>query len=1004
MAKNSARPEELLSDDAFVRRLAHRLVHDAQRAEDVAQSALAAALADGPGEPRSLRAWLVSVVRHLASKELRSSRHREERERAVARPIASASVAEILERESVRRRVVESLIELEEPYRSTLVLRFYDGMPPRRIAQVMGVPVETVRTRTKRGLAMLRARLDREMEGGCAAWCAALLPLAVAREAVPMGELVRELALEVITMSTKAKLFAVGAALAGLALVLSRIELGPGSAKDPPDAMPGNEIGLVEPPAVSEESPAAVESQALDRSSRAPVPSEAASEPPEPLEQDLEPSGTLLLRVTWEQDGAPAARVLVRICPFGVADQPFRAFDVETDADGAARIERVPCGTVGLQPLFGGFESVEVAAGQEVEFALSIPLGVGVRGFVVDRAARAVEGAEIWLSVMGNFDHGRIVAHTDAEGAFHLRSVDSGRWIGARSKAHAPSLVKFMTGAPGAEIPLRFVLRGPCGRIEGSVLDSLGAAVEGALVRAGSGSFDMVAGEDAEGGMASVPFEALTGADGGFVFEGIEPGRVPVAVRAPRFAVWRGEVDVLEGLTARVDASLSGGVDVEGRVVTGDGAPAARVEIAIGDWGKLGHQTLTDTDGIFLLEDVEPGEIRVDADGGDRGRAEAVLHALVGERVVWEPVLATGGELHGRLLSEAGAPLEGWNIQIASVHRSAKAGEAIDDDYHNDSKQTDAEGRFVFKNLRDREHELEVRVPQWGAFASLVEDGFRPQAGEIVLRVPDAAIPSVYITGRVLDVDGSPAGGAMIIPWRGNGTSPIEHPDPTTGDFLLGPYPPGEWSLALRADGVAMQRLGPRALAPKERWDVGTVRLGVTGSLLVRFERDVSAPAGEAVFALSYAGAPIEGDLERDGDIVQAPALPPGEYALGVGGQGFANSFYPFEVHAGEETVLDVPLSGGVPRSVRVVERGATSSERLLRLSALDESGRTVMQSLQWRQPGEGWEDQLWLAPGTYRIEARTEDGRIASATVEIAEAPRDDMAEVAVVIEMLVE
>jgi protocatechuate 3,4-dioxygenase beta subunit len=56
-------------------------------------------------------------------------------------------------------------------------------LPPREVARRLGVPVETVRTRLKRGHALLRARLDGDYGDDREAWCKALLPFALARPA-----------------------------------------------------------------------------------------------------------------------------------------------------------------------------------------------------------------------------------------------------------------------------------------------------------------------------------------------------------------------------------------------------------------------------------------------------------------------------------------------------------------------------------------------------------------------------------------------------------------------------------------------------------------------------------------------------------------------------------------------------------------------------------------------------------------------------------------------------
>src|SRR5262245_2004586 len=76
------------------------------------------------------------------------------------------------------RRVVSSVLALEEPYRDVVLLRFFEDLPPREVARRLGVPTETVRTRTRRALDRLRERLDAEHGGDRAAWSAALAPVA----------------------------------------------------------------------------------------------------------------------------------------------------------------------------------------------------------------------------------------------------------------------------------------------------------------------------------------------------------------------------------------------------------------------------------------------------------------------------------------------------------------------------------------------------------------------------------------------------------------------------------------------------------------------------------------------------------------------------------------------------------------------------------------------------------------------------------------------------------
>src|SRR5207344_2472014 len=60
----------------------------------------------------------------------------------------------------VQTRLARAVLELDEPYRSTVLYRFHEGLEASEIAARLGVPVETVRTRLKRAIEKLRERMD----------------------------------------------------------------------------------------------------------------------------------------------------------------------------------------------------------------------------------------------------------------------------------------------------------------------------------------------------------------------------------------------------------------------------------------------------------------------------------------------------------------------------------------------------------------------------------------------------------------------------------------------------------------------------------------------------------------------------------------------------------------------------------------------------------------------------------------------------------------------------
>ncbi len=152
-------PRVLLAQAGWMRGLARRLVGESEADAVVAES-LATALARPPREAGRLGSWLRRVVKNTARQRVRAEGRRRRREQAVAREEALPSTDELVGAAELQRKLVAELLELAEPSRSTLLLRFFHGLEPAAIARSTGVPAGTVRSRLKRGLEELRGRLD----------------------------------------------------------------------------------------------------------------------------------------------------------------------------------------------------------------------------------------------------------------------------------------------------------------------------------------------------------------------------------------------------------------------------------------------------------------------------------------------------------------------------------------------------------------------------------------------------------------------------------------------------------------------------------------------------------------------------------------------------------------------------------------------------------------------------------------------------------------------------
>jgi RNA polymerase sigma-70 factor (ECF subfamily) len=178
-------PEELLAYADWVGRLARALVKSSAEAEDLAQDAFEVALTRSPRREGPLRPWLGGILRNLARKRARTSVRRARRETRAAEPGTEAPSPELLvERAEAQQVVARHVLELDEPLRSTLLLRYYEGLNASQISERLGIPAGTVRWRLSRGLDVLRARLDEAHGGDRRRWAVMLVPLAGADKVV----------------------------------------------------------------------------------------------------------------------------------------------------------------------------------------------------------------------------------------------------------------------------------------------------------------------------------------------------------------------------------------------------------------------------------------------------------------------------------------------------------------------------------------------------------------------------------------------------------------------------------------------------------------------------------------------------------------------------------------------------------------------------------------------------------------------------------------------------
>jgi len=952
-------PTALLTHDGHLRALARALVREASAADDLAQDAWLAAL-EARVEARSWPAWLATVARRLATKERRTSARRAQREERAARAEAAPSTAELLEREEARARVVAALLALAEPLRTTLVLRFLEDLPPRAVARRMQVPVETVRTRTRRGLEALRAELDGSF-GARERWLSALVPLARLHR-FPLGP-----TLAAMSIQTK-----VVVALA--VVLLCAWWLWPHAAV----TATGSSVVAAVAPAASvvtpELAPGPRPSAPTQESARARI----EGPPPTPA-LAATASGALRVHVTWfQQHHDPVQNAVdfgVRVTSNALENPELNALAARTDGDGLALFEGLPAGRalVTVDREFGPARTVDIVPGTTVETTIAIEHGFTILGRVTDERDQPVAGAEIWFGKFPDLANGTRIATSAVDGSFVLHALNHAN-LGARASGYRPSRIAYFYAASGAEVQAHLMLRAGAGEVDGVVLGAAGEPLEDALVRVGPpGPANGFGAVDDDWGTTVRSDE-----QGRFRVAGLASGACPIVVRKDGFAMFRGELEVPEGATAAFTATLAPEAALEGHVRDSLGRPVAGALVRVGEEaGPFRASARSGDDGGYRVGALEAGRTLSawveDAPG--HGRTE--FTTAVGRTEVWEATLDPLREIRGRVLDERGAELANWEVRLEEQEPVPEPDEGY--------LRTEADGGFVFTTVHDRPHALSVTAPGAGFAQSLVRFGVRPGPEEVELVVLDRMLPTARIVGSLLDEAGHALPSAELMAWSTSAMgSVLESCDPRTGRFDLGPYPPGEVRFIVRVAGRGTL-VREHVLAAGETWDVGELRLEPEGRLRVRLLAAELEPSAALVLACEPGCFdPFEGQ----GDERLSPPLAPGQYTLSVGGGEYEELALPFAIEGGAETRLDVPLRRGwkTPVEVRAPESVA------LGFLSVQMGDGSVRKHTLWKREGEMFVETLRLPVGTFALEVRAGELR-ASGTVVVEPVDREEAA-----------
>ena len=613
--------------------------------------------------------------------------------------------------------------------------------------------------------------------------------------------------------------------------------------------------------------------------------------------------------VDGAQRPVAGATVVLAARPGGLAVVPLAARTVQTDGGGQFVFRGLLVGPYRLEARHDNDVSPTVptslSPGSPPVTLMLVP-GAALEVAVQDSASAAPIANALVRVGIGDASFGGVEMHvearTDERGLARFSGLDAVAMhpIFAEADGFVPTMVNLLPGVNPRREHWRqkILLKRGVAVVSGRVLDARGAPIPGAKVGYGNADLDGISSVLDVMPMPALQGAAITDEEGRYTLA--TPGGDGCVVAEPphRQLAEACRLGLVVGRRRdNVDLTIRDGVSLAG-VVRRAGRPAAAATVMVTLKGVIWqpmfshiyrYQTLTDRNGAFRFDDVDPAEVLVYA-YDDEASSELVPADLSrpSQRTV-DVDLVHAGTIRGHVLDARGQPVA---YAIVEHHYSpdyAKHPVAIDAKTRSaqlpvvfaaartvGATVTDGDGGFVIAGLPPGEYTVSARPPTSSSvppsYATRYQ--YRVATGsDIELTIPDRGA----LAGRVRFSDGTPVraftvsfakyarayGEASFAPGH-----EVASPD---GSFRIDELPEDAYGIEIRGANLVTRRLPGPIRVHGELTDLGVIEVtrGHERQGIVR------RPDGQPA-----AGAHVELDGGSDAMLAQQTAGPGGEFVV----------------------------------------------------------------------------------------------------------------------------